>query len=193
MYNTNIPDHRELPSTRKLIKSTAIAAVTAVILLVTVVMPAEYAIDPTGIGDALGLKKMGEIKMSLAQEAATEQQAAAMIESGQFTTQTLAEAAPKPVTASTETAAPPVMRTDEMRLTLAPNEGKEIKVTLAKGRKVEYSWATDGGRANFDVHGDSEALIKDNFYAYPYQQIILMQKSHPDACHHAVFSDGLFR
>jgi len=68
MYNAEIPKDIELPSSRKLIKSTAIAAVSAVVVLVTCVMPAEYAIDPTGIGKVLGLTKMGEIKQSLAQE-----------------------------------------------------------------------------------------------------------------------------
>ena len=37
-------------------------------MLVTCVMPAEYAIDPTGMGKVLGLTKMGEIKQSLAEE-----------------------------------------------------------------------------------------------------------------------------
>ena len=66
MYNTNIPSDRELPSTSKLIKSTMLAAIAAGILLVTVVMPSEYGIDPTGVGEITGLKRMGEIKTSLA-------------------------------------------------------------------------------------------------------------------------------
>ena len=68
MYNAEIPKDIELPSSKKLIKSTAIAAVSAVVVLVTCVMPAEYAIDPTGMGKVLGLTKMGEIKQSLAEE-----------------------------------------------------------------------------------------------------------------------------
>jgi hypothetical protein len=69
MYNSNIPSNEELPSTAKLIKSTLLALVVAGILLVTVVMPSEYGIDPTGIGQTLGLKNMGEIKQSLVLEA----------------------------------------------------------------------------------------------------------------------------
>ena len=34
-----------------------VAAVSAVVVLVTCVMPAEYAIDPTGVGKVLGLTK----------------------------------------------------------------------------------------------------------------------------------------
>lgn len=165
MYNKNIPADRELPSTRKLVKSTILAATTALILLVTVVMPAEYGIDPTGVGNALGLKRMGEIKVSLAQEAAAEiniaqsnQAIAVETTLARFVKEEDTVASATPVTQAEPTAPATNMRNDEMALTLAPNEGAEIKVELAKGKKVGYSWATNGGRANFDVHADSKAL-----------------------------------
>ena len=140
MYNSNMPDKSELPSTAKLVKSTILAAVSACVLLVTVVMPAEYGIDPTGVGRFIGLKRMGEIKVSLSQEAAAQQ-----------------TEAPAALTAEVNpSAAATKIRSDEMQVTLAPNEGTEIKVELAKGKKVEYSWASDGGRVNFDIHGDSK-------------------------------------
>lgn len=69
MYNTDMPTRAELPSTAKLLRSTGIAIVTAGALLVAVVLPSEYGIDPTGIGSALNLTEMGEIKMQLAEEA----------------------------------------------------------------------------------------------------------------------------
>ena len=75
MYNTDIPNREELPSTAKLIRSTIIAAIVALVLLVTVVMPAEYALDPTGAGRLLGLTEMGEIKEQLAEEAAADEAA----------------------------------------------------------------------------------------------------------------------
>lgn len=160
MYNTNIPTDRELPSTGKLIKSTILAAITAGVLLVTVVMPAEYGIDPTGIGNAIGLKRMGEIKVSLAKEAAAEQKIAEMASSGEVVFP--AETVPSPAPAESATAEVAAnIRTDEMKVTLAPDEGTEIKVTMAKGKKVEYSWSSDGGKANFDVHGDSKELDID--------------------------------
>ena len=73
MSKSNMPTDRELPSTNKLIKSTILAAAIAGVLLITVVMPAEYGIDPTGIGNVIGLKKMGEIRVSLAKEEAADQ------------------------------------------------------------------------------------------------------------------------
>jgi hypothetical protein len=68
MFNTPLPTVNELPSTRKLVRSTVIAILVAVGLLVTVVMPSEYAVDPTGVGRALGLTQMGELKIILAQK-----------------------------------------------------------------------------------------------------------------------------
>ncbi|GED47353.1 hypothetical protein HME01_32050 [Vreelandella aquamarina] len=73
MYNTDLPTRAELPSTGKLLRSTLMAAVIAVALLITVVLPAEYAIDPTGAGRLLGLTEMGEIKTQLAEEAELDQ------------------------------------------------------------------------------------------------------------------------
>ena len=73
MYNTDIPTRAELPSTGKLLRSTLMAFVIAVTLLITVVLPAEYAIDPTGAGRLLGLTEMGEIKIQLAEEAELDQ------------------------------------------------------------------------------------------------------------------------
>jgi hypothetical protein len=60
----------ELPSARRLLKSTVLAALVAAAILVTIVLPAEYGVDPTGIGRALGLTQMGETKAALAKEAA---------------------------------------------------------------------------------------------------------------------------
>lgn len=72
MYNTDMPTRAELPTTPQLLRSTLIALVTAAVLLVTVVLPAEYAVDPTGVGKMLGLTQMGEIKQQLASEAEAE-------------------------------------------------------------------------------------------------------------------------
>jgi hypothetical protein len=69
MYNTDLPNRADLPSSKKLLISTLLAIVIAAILLVTVVLPAEYGIDPTRIGRVLGLTQMGEIKTALAREA----------------------------------------------------------------------------------------------------------------------------
>ncbi len=156
MYNSNIPTDRELPSTQKLIKSTLLALVGASVLLATVVMPAEYAIDPTGIGKLTGLQQMGEIRVSLEAEAAQEE-VAKLVSSAQAATE---EVKPQPVAYEEENATPAEVRNDEMKITLAPNEGTEIKVSLKKGHKVHYEWSSTG-KVNFDNHGDSKKLNID--------------------------------
>jgi hypothetical protein len=45
----------QTPSTAFLIKSTLVALGVALVTLFTVILPAEYNIDPTGVGQKLGL------------------------------------------------------------------------------------------------------------------------------------------
>jgi hypothetical protein len=161
MYNSNNPEDSELPSTSKLIKSTILAAVAAGVLLVTVVMPAEYGIDPTGIGNAIGLKKMGDIKVNLSEEAATNQSNNIAVKDDDEHAQAKVAVTPNPEPADTN----PTILNHEMQVTLAPNESTEIKVKMTKNNKVQYTWWTDSGKAFFDLHGDSKKL-NINYHSY---------------------------
>ncbi|OJY28885.1 MAG: hypothetical protein BGP11_01905 [Rhodobacterales bacterium 65-51] len=60
-----------------LIRSTLLAGGAAVAILTFFWVPAEYGIDPTGVGGMLGLTEMGEIKQQLYAEAAADDAAAA--------------------------------------------------------------------------------------------------------------------
>ena len=60
-----------------LIRSTMLAGGGALAILVLFWLPAEYGVDPTGLGGILGLTEMGEIKTQLAGEAAAQDAAAA--------------------------------------------------------------------------------------------------------------------
>ncbi len=146
-----IPPASALPSTRTLLRSTAIAAAVATALLVTVVLPAEYGIDPTGIGGVLGLTKMGKTKLALEKEAAEAAQRPAV------TAVPCAPAPPVATTAPPPVNAPPVVAkapSDVTRVTLKPGEGKEVKLTMRAGARVTFSWATDKGIVNYDLHAD---------------------------------------
>lgn len=158
MYNTDIPSRAELPTSRQLLRSTIIAVVSAIVILFTIVLPAEYGVDPTGVGRVLGLAEMGEIKTQLAEEAerdrALDQQ----------------QLAPPPMPASDErsslvgrivanlfiasAAAQTPARVDETTIVLAPGEGAEIKLVMTEGAEVAFSWTVAGGVVNFDLHGD---------------------------------------
>lgn len=151
MHNSNIPSQLELPSSARLVKSTIVAALTASILLVCVVMPAEYGKDPTGIGEFLGLQKMGEIKVALAREAA-------MALAKEAT-------AGKPAETISQTVLGDIIMSHEIKVTLAANESTEIKLKMTKGDQTNFSWRTDKGQIFYDLHGDSKEL-KINYHIY---------------------------
>jgi hypothetical protein len=159
MYNTDMPTRAELPTSARLIRSTLIAFVTAVVLLVTVVMPADYGIDPTGIGRVLNLTEMGVIKKDLAAEAAADDAAQAAGGAVVATAPAMQSAAAAPVASAAQpapvAAVAAVSWRDETPVTLKPGAGIEIKLTMKEGDKALFNWAVQGGVVNFDTHGES--------------------------------------
>ena len=148
MYNTDMPTRAELPTTPQLLRSTAIAIAAAAVLLVTVVLPAEYAVDPTGVGKMLGLTQMGEIKQQLASEA--EAEVAATDPPAMVASTAEPDVAPA---ASPQEPATEAWR-DVVTLTLAPDEAAEIKLTMKKGEIAPYEWTASPGHVNSDLHAD---------------------------------------
>src|SRR5215210_3414876 len=168
MYNTDMPSRAELPTSGQLVRSTLIAAGVAAALLVTVILPAEYSIDPTGAGRALGLTEMGEIKKQLAEEAEADR----LKDQGRSSTVPSMSATEQPAPerrsslmgrlvaqlligpASAQQAAG---RTDETAVTLTPGQGAEVKVEMKRDAKTSYSWKVEGGVVNHDTHGEPHA------------------------------------
>jgi hypothetical protein len=67
--DTTIPARApEPPSKRQLAVATGIAFITAAVILVTAVLPAEYGIDPLGTGAAMGLRAGCRIKRSTTED-----------------------------------------------------------------------------------------------------------------------------
>ena len=122
-------DAESLPSGSQLARAIGIAVGAAAIILVTAVLPAEYGIDPTGIGEAIGLlrppKPVVDMSIPITPEAA-----------------------------ATVTKADVAFRSDEMTLTLKPGEGAEIKATMKRGGSYVFSWTVEGGTVEFDMHGE---------------------------------------
>jgi hypothetical protein len=163
VYDRDAPTRTDLPSSQQLLRSTLIAAASAAVLLVTVVLPAEYGIDPTGLGSVLRLTEMGRIKTQLAAEATSDASA--------NTRPTAAAPAPAPAPAQAPAAATDGARKDEapaaavpsraaaqwkdeQRFALAPGQGLEIKLLMQQGARAEYAWVVSGGVVNYDTHGD---------------------------------------
>jgi hypothetical protein len=139
----------ELPSNKRLIKATFVAFFTGCILLVTIILPAEYGIDPTGLGDKLGLTQMSKASESKSVNTTSQPED---FESGSVI---------GPVWKSTTP-----FRSDTMILTLLPNQGAEIKAIMDKNTNLVFNWEVKGGVAYFDMHGEALNAIGDEFTSY---------------------------
>jgi len=145
-------NRRALPTTPQLVKATLIALVIAIGILLTVVLPAEYGIDPTGVGQRLGLTSLS---------------------SGEDSSQPQTEAASNdpaitgPVSVLDAVWKSPVaFRNDELSVTLAPGEGAEIKAAMKAGERFVFNWTATGGAVNFDMHGEKLPAVGDEYTSY---------------------------
>jgi len=170
MFNTKLPTHSELPTSRQLLRSTVIALGVAAALLTTVVMPSEYAIDPTGVGRVLGLTQMGELKETLAEEAAADSAAQSVAANPtpapipvQQATQLQVAAAPA---AEAVVEPKPALKSDEVTVTLKPGEASEIKLEMLDKATVSYEWTTNGVPVNHDTHGEPYNGPNGYFHSY---------------------------
>jgi hypothetical protein len=119
------------PSARTLVKATIAALVLAVVVLIVAVLPAEYGIDPTGAGRALGLMELYE-----AGQAATALAGAAPI----------VPAAEGPVFRQLND-----YRVDTREFTIPPRGGMEFKYRLDRGATMLYAWRATAF-VDFDFH-----------------------------------------
>jgi hypothetical protein len=143
------------PSPATLARATSGAALAAVAIVTLFVLPAEYGIDPTGVGTALGLTGM---------VAGEETPTASNTEPG----------APSPVAAAAATAIPTkdsiakatAWRQDEMTIELAPHSGREVKAHMAKGDSFIFTWQSTGGPVKAEMHGEKVDAAEGAFTDY---------------------------
>ena len=140
MFNTHNPPENDLPTSSQLLKSTMVAIGVGCTLLILVILPAEYGTDPTGVGELLGLKKMGEIKIRLNQDFLKENQV--FRENIGAKDELMVESK-----ISKE-------NQDVMEFVIAPDEAIEIKLEMKKGSMAKYKWTTQNGGLNYNLHGD---------------------------------------
>lgn len=148
MFNSEKPSLDELPSTKRLIKSTIFASLSAILILFTVVLPAEYGIDPTGVGRVLGLTEMGEIKRELAEEAEADRQ----LDTQSGKQSGLIDKFFNGIIAPVYAAENDTWR-DQRTFTLKPRDTAEFKLAMKKNNAAQYEMIVEGGRVNFDLHG----------------------------------------
>ena len=140
----------EAPSKTQILKATGLAALVAVIIFFTIVMPAELGKDPLHTGAALGLMNLSK-PVSAAATAATATidatPAAPTLEAG-----TAGEA---PIVKGTFVAQPDRYKIDSRELKLGPGEGLEIKYHMQKGAGMVYSW-TANAKVLYEFHGEPD-------------------------------------
>lgn len=164
MNNAQKPKLEDLPSPTTLFRSSIIAVIGALTILIAVVLPAEYAIDPTGAGRLLGLTEMGEIKRELAEEAERDLKFHGRDQSFNLfdglLSRLLGTAYAQETKEAMDNALAEKFSQDEVIFTLAPSESAEIKLKMAAGDTAQYTWHARGGRINFDLHahGNGESI-----------------------------------
>lgn len=119
------------PSNRKLLIGGGVAVVAAAAIAVCFVLPAEFGIDPTGVGKALGLTQIAE---PVNEELERGRKRIGVL--------TLSE---------TPLAQLPGAR-DRYEITLPPYQSIEMKYEIAQGQAIVFDW-----RATAPVHVDMHA------------------------------------
>lgn len=163
---SSIPVHS--PSSRRLLVATGLAVVVAAVLLVTAVLPAEFGIDPTGIGARLGLDALAKTPLPTI--------SANVVESNAPTSDAvLAPAAAsaldavgqpvKPVDATPVSKREGAYRTDALSTTLAPGKGAEIKAQMLTGDGMVFRWTASGPVA-VDMHGERTGATDGEYTSY---------------------------
>ena len=135
------------PSKTQILKATCLAALVAVIIFFTIVMPAELGKDPLHTGAALGLMNLSKPVNAAATATIDATPAAPTLEAG--------AAGEAPTIKGTFVAQPDRYKIDSRELKLGPGEGLEIKYHMQKGAGMVYSW-TSNSKVFYEFHGEPD-------------------------------------
>ena len=157
MTETTAPPPINVPSASRLAATTAIALAVAVGVLVTIVLPAEYGVDPLGTGERLGLTAMSR---PVAAEPI----------------QLPADAGLKPVANGPENQYANPYKVDSRQFTLGPYDFVEYKYVLEAGAQMQFSWKATATVIH-DFHGE---------HADDPNQVVSYDKSNRQEAHGAL-------
>jgi len=151
----------QAPSGKRLALSVIAALAVAAVVLVAAVLPAEYGIDPTGVGRLLGLTELHQPVRSITVKDVIggneHVREVAIPEPGQPTP------LPNPAVHQDEPAAP---KSATVTLTLGIDQETEIKAIMREAKVMLYSWHAEGGTVYSDFHGHDPAVGGDAFVRY---------------------------
>ncbi|MDP2412739.1 hypothetical protein [Daejeonella sp.] len=137
-----------------IIKSTIIALVLGITLLITAVLPAEYGMDPTGAGKLFGFSRLYVAEEALGDAGSSTQ----TVQSNPLIKLEKAGSGPDvPRPAEANNPAPVqqfTLRNDSVQVTVPAGKGIEYKINMLKYGTMKYEWVTDTGTVYFDFHGE---------------------------------------
>lgn len=133
MQDIDIP----VQSLKTLIISMFCAVLIAFFILVAFIGPAEYGIDPTGLGKALGLTVLAKPV-----EQSTKTVVACLADEQ------------------------PIAWQDIVLITIPAKSGLEYKFFLEQGAEINYAWLSDGTDVYFDFHGEPAGNTTGYFKSY---------------------------
>jgi hypothetical protein len=159
------PPSPELPSAARLVRATLVSVGVAGAILVTIVLPAEFGIDPTGIGARLGLDALQaeaeapEAADALPPPVAGSTEAASGVNEANAALAASAKAAfgahdGQALDASAFSASMGALRNDTHSVTLEPGKGAEVKAALKAGDGLVFRWSASADVA-VDMHGEA--------------------------------------
>ena len=138
MEQQNLPA-AAAPSGAAIIKATLIALAAAAVILVTVVLPAEYGMDPLKTGAALNLIGLGQTGTAGPPGRAT------------------------PVKAGIITIQNTLYKVDSEDIGLRPNQAIEMKYHMQKGAAFVYTWKADA-KIQFEFHGEPDQKPRPDYF-----------------------------
>lgn len=124
-------------SKKVIYQSVLCSSLLAAGLLAFVILPAEYNVDPTGVGSKLGLTTLSATGTEIATSA----------------TSTTSESALS-------------FQADTTNIVLEPGKGIEYKFNLQKNNALNYAWESSGGELYFDLHGEPQGDDTGYFESY---------------------------
>lgn len=119
-----------------LLRACAFSVVLAAAVLIGTILPAEYGIDPTGIGAAIGLTPLATSKS---------------IEESDDLGKTSQENG---------------YREDSVNIRVPAGTGLEYKFHLLNGDALRYDWSSSDGELLFDFHGEPDGDTTGYFESY---------------------------
>jgi hypothetical protein len=167
MSQNDLAATMESPSRRQILRATSIAAVVAALISVTIVLPAEYGVDPLHTGAALGLLSLSKAAPGEVTAAAPQVRPAAEEQA--------------PVIHGVFVAQPGGYKIDSRELKLGIGEGIEIKYHMQKGAGMVYSW-TANRNVQYEFHGEPDVKPagagEDYFESYEKDDAVGKKESH---------------